>query len=52
MTDLIKINAGFATIGQGAGPMMVTGKPDCFKNMAWTSIARRSWAAPRASCAD
>jgi NitT/TauT family transport system substrate-binding protein len=24
MTDLIKLGAGFATIGQGAGPMMVT----------------------------
>ncbi len=31
MTDLIKINAGFATIGQGAGPMMVTWKADLFQ---------------------
>ena len=30
MTDLIKINAGFATIGQGAGPMMVTWKAGLF----------------------
>jgi NitT/TauT family transport system substrate-binding protein len=31
MADLIKIDAGFATIGQGAGPMMVTWKADLFK---------------------
>jgi ABC-type nitrate/sulfonate/bicarbonate transport system substrate-binding protein len=31
MADLIKINAGFATIGQGAGPMMVTWKAGLFK---------------------
>ena len=30
MADLIKINAGFATIGQGAGPMMVTWKAGLF----------------------
>jgi NitT/TauT family transport system substrate-binding protein len=30
MTDLIKIDAGFATIGQGAGPMMVTWKAGLF----------------------
>jgi NitT/TauT family transport system substrate-binding protein len=30
MTDLIKVNAGFATIGQGAGPMMVTWKAGLF----------------------
>jgi len=30
MPDLIKINAGFATIGQGAGPMMVTWKAGLF----------------------
>jgi ABC-type nitrate/sulfonate/bicarbonate transport system substrate-binding protein len=30
MSDLIKINAGFATIGQGAGPMMVTWKAGLF----------------------
>ena len=31
MTELIKINAGFATIGQGAGPMMVTWKAGLFR---------------------
>jgi ABC-type nitrate/sulfonate/bicarbonate transport system substrate-binding protein len=31
MGDLIKIDAGFATIGQGAGPMMVTWKAGLFK---------------------
>src|ERR1041385_7956785 len=31
MTELIKINAGFATIGQGAGPMMVTWKAGLFQ---------------------
>ncbi len=31
MADLIKINAGFATVGQGAGPMMVTWKAGLFK---------------------
>jgi ABC-type nitrate/sulfonate/bicarbonate transport system substrate-binding protein len=31
MADLIKINAGFATIGQGAGPMMVTWKAGLFQ---------------------
>ena len=31
MTDLIKIDAGFATIGQGAGPMMVTWKAGLFQ---------------------
>ncbi len=30
MIDLTKINAGFATIGQGAGPMMVTWKAGLF----------------------
>jgi len=30
MPNLIKINAGFATIGQGAGPMMVTWKAGLF----------------------
>jgi ABC-type nitrate/sulfonate/bicarbonate transport system substrate-binding protein len=30
MAELIKINAGFATIGQGAGPMMVTWKAGLF----------------------
>lgn len=30
MPELIKINAGFATIGQGAGPMMVTWKAGLF----------------------
>jgi NitT/TauT family transport system substrate-binding protein len=30
MADLIKIDAGFATIGQGAGPMMVTWKAGLF----------------------
>jgi len=30
MTALIKIDAGFATIGQGAGPMMVTWKAGLF----------------------
>jgi len=30
MPDLIKIDAGFATIGQGAGPMMVTWKAGLF----------------------
>ncbi len=30
MSDLIPINAGFATIGQGAGPMMVTWKAGLF----------------------
>jgi NitT/TauT family transport system substrate-binding protein len=30
MTDLIKIEAGFATVGQGAGPMMVTWKAGFF----------------------
>jgi hypothetical protein len=29
--NLIKINAGFATIGQGAGPMMVTWKAGLFQ---------------------
>jgi NitT/TauT family transport system substrate-binding protein len=31
MADAIKVDAGFATIGQGAGPMMVTWKADLFK---------------------
>jgi ABC-type nitrate/sulfonate/bicarbonate transport system substrate-binding protein len=31
MTALIKIDAGFATIGQGAGPMMVTWKAGLFQ---------------------
>lgn len=31
MADMIKIDAGFATIGQGAGPMMVTWKAGLFK---------------------
>jgi ABC-type nitrate/sulfonate/bicarbonate transport system substrate-binding protein len=31
MTNLIKLNAGFATIGQGAGPMMVTWKAGLFQ---------------------
>jgi NitT/TauT family transport system substrate-binding protein len=31
MNNLIKINAGFATIGQGAGPMMVTWKAQLFR---------------------
>ena len=30
MTELIPIDAGFATIGQGAGPMMVTWKAGLF----------------------
>jgi ABC-type nitrate/sulfonate/bicarbonate transport system substrate-binding protein len=31
LADLIKIDAGFATIGQGAGPMMVTWQAGLFK---------------------
>jgi ABC-type nitrate/sulfonate/bicarbonate transport system substrate-binding protein len=31
MADTVKINAGFATIGQGAGPMMVTWKAGLFQ---------------------
>ena len=31
MDNLLKINAGFATIGQGAGPMMVTWKVGLFQ---------------------
>jgi NitT/TauT family transport system substrate-binding protein len=31
MTDTVRINAGFATIGQGAGPMMVTWKAGLFE---------------------
>ncbi len=31
MADTIKLNAGFATIGQGAGPMMVTWKARLFQ---------------------
>ncbi|HWH80142.1 MAG TPA: ABC transporter substrate-binding protein [Candidatus Binatus sp.] len=31
MSDLIRINAGFATVGQGAGPMMVTWKAHLFQ---------------------
>jgi ABC-type nitrate/sulfonate/bicarbonate transport system substrate-binding protein len=31
MADTIKLNAGFATIGQGAGPMMVTWKAGLFE---------------------
>ena len=31
MADLIKIDAGFATIGQGAGPLMVTWKAGLFQ---------------------
>jgi NitT/TauT family transport system substrate-binding protein len=31
MAELIRIDAGFATIGQGAGPMMVTWKAGLFK---------------------
>jgi NitT/TauT family transport system substrate-binding protein len=31
MADLMKIDAGFATIGQGAGPMMVTWKAGLFQ---------------------
>ena len=30
MADVIRVNAGFATIGQGAGPMMVTWKSGLF----------------------
>ena len=30
MTDLVSLNAGFATIGQGAGPMMVTWQAGLF----------------------
>jgi ABC-type nitrate/sulfonate/bicarbonate transport system substrate-binding protein len=30
MAETIKLNAGFATIGQGAGPMMVTWKAGLF----------------------
>lgn len=30
MTDLTSVHAGFATIGQGAGPMMVTWKAGLF----------------------
>ena len=30
MTDLVTLNAGFATIGQGAGPMMVTWQAGLF----------------------
>ena len=30
MADLTKIDAGFATIGQGAGPMMVTWRAGLF----------------------
>ena len=30
MADIIRVNAGFATIGQGAGPMMVTWKSALF----------------------
>ncbi len=31
MAELIKINAGFATVGQGAGPMMVTWRAGLFQ---------------------
>jgi len=31
MADTIKLTAGFATIGQGAGPMMVTWKAGLFQ---------------------
>jgi NitT/TauT family transport system substrate-binding protein len=31
MADLIRMNTGFATIGQGAGPMMVTAKAGLFQ---------------------
>jgi ABC-type nitrate/sulfonate/bicarbonate transport system substrate-binding protein len=31
MTDTVRISAGFATIGQGAGPMMVTWKAGLFE---------------------
>ncbi|HEU4344882.1 MAG TPA: ABC transporter substrate-binding protein [Candidatus Binatia bacterium] len=31
MTDTVRINTGFATIGQGAGPMMVTWKAGLFE---------------------
>src|SRR5678815_5682286 len=31
MAASIKINAGFATVGQGAGPMMVTWKAGLFR---------------------
>jgi ABC-type nitrate/sulfonate/bicarbonate transport system substrate-binding protein len=31
MTGLVRINAGFATIGQGAGPMIVTAKAGLFE---------------------
>jgi ABC-type nitrate/sulfonate/bicarbonate transport system substrate-binding protein len=31
MADLVKVNAGFATIGQGAGPLMVTWKAGLFE---------------------
>jgi ABC-type nitrate/sulfonate/bicarbonate transport system substrate-binding protein len=31
MTDTVRIRAGFATIGQGAGPMMVTWKAELFE---------------------
>ncbi|MGH7825721.1 MAG: ABC transporter substrate-binding protein [Candidatus Binatia bacterium] len=31
MADAVRLNAGFATIGQGAGPMMVTAKAGLFE---------------------
>ena len=52
MADLIKIKAGFATIGQGAGPMMVTWKAGLFHKHGLDIDRPPLWAAPKAWCAD
>src|SRR5262250_2838489 len=41
MTQLIRLNAGFATIGQGAGPMMVTWKAELFQKYGLNVSAPR-----------
>ena len=41
MTKLIRLNAGFATIGQGAGPMMVTWKAELFQKYGLNVSAPR-----------
>jgi len=41
MAKLIRLNAGFATIGQGAGPMMVTWKAELFQKYGLNVSAPR-----------
>jgi ABC-type nitrate/sulfonate/bicarbonate transport system substrate-binding protein len=41
MPDAVRLHAGFATIGQGAGPMMVTAKAGLFKKYGLEVDTRR-----------